>query len=93
MDNNWGQDEPQLAHTLQAAKLSYKAIDYSECHIRLMRRKHDTVLAMRDELERDGLVEHVQRMLCESFDETVNIDSFHSNHCGLRYLYTARKPD
>ena len=57
-----------------------------------MRRKHDTALAMRDELERDGLADHVRRMLRESFDESVTMDSARSERCRFRYLYTVHKP-
>ena len=93
MDDNRGQDETQLAQVLRTYKMKYKAVDYSESHFYLMRRKHDTVLAMRDALERDGLVEHIKRMLVESFDENVTIESIKNKHCGLRYLYTVCKPE
>lgn len=93
MDDNRGQDETQLAQVLRAYQITYEVVDYSENHFHLMRRKHDTVLAMQDALERDGLVEHTRRMIRESFDENVTIESIKNKHCGLRYLYTIRKPD
>ncbi|MCL2034339.1 MAG: class I SAM-dependent methyltransferase [Oscillospiraceae bacterium] len=91
MDDNREPDETQLAEALRKNELSYEVVDYSEHHYRLMRRKHDTVLAMRSVLENDGLAEHIQRMLRESFDETVTLDSFRNKHCGRRYLYVVHK--
>lgn len=92
MDDNRGYDETQLAQALIANKITYEAVDYSVNHFYLMRRKHDTALAMQAALERDGLAEHTRRMILESFDENVTIDSIKDKHCGLRYLYIARKP-
>jgi len=92
MDDTRGHDETQLAQILRTNGLTCEVFDYSEAHYRLMRRKHDTALAMRNELERDGLVEHTKRMLQESYDESVTIESLQDKQCGLRYLYTVRKP-
>jgi len=89
MEDTRGQDETQLAQILRTNGLICEVNDYSEAHYRLMRRKHDTALAMRNELERDGLVEHTKRMLQESYDKSVTIESLQDKH---RYLYTVRKP-
>lgn len=93
MEDNRGPDETQLAKALRANGLSYEAVDYSEPLFRIMRLKHDTALAMKDELEHGGLAEHTRRMLTESFDETVTLESFNNKRCGRRYLYKAVKPE
>lgn len=93
MDDNQGQNKTELAQALQDNKLNYEVADYSACHFRLMRRKHDTVLDMWHELDRDGLGEHAQRMLRESFDENVTIDNVQKEPCCFRYLYWYVNPD
>jgi len=91
MDEGKTPCKTQLASILDKNGTKYEVFDFCDSHYYIMRKKHDTALLMREALERDGLKEHTERMLRESFDCSITKEGAGDEYCGCRFLYVVRK--